>query len=134
MFDLKYCKVFLSMVILDKERRRMNKRKFLRFAVPLRIELSGENIRGFTKDFSREGLKAVFNHFPFDASSHIKFKVQKPNEDVYIPVSGEVMWKKVAEKRCEVGIRLRNFPPGLKAKILEHGYHAWVKDKKSYRT
>lgn len=105
----------------------MERRKFLRFAIPLRIEVEGEEIEGLTKDFSREGLKAVFDHFPLDVHSHIKFKLQRPNEEGYIWGEGEVIWKKSVGEKCEAGIRLKNFPPDLKTEILEQGYKNWVR-------
>lgn len=110
----------------------MDKRKFLRFNAPLEVKAVKENREydsGIIKDFSREGLKAVFNNFDFEPDSRIELDIQRPAIDVFIPGKGEVRWKREIKGKWEVGIKLLELPPYVKGEILDYGYRRWVKDK-----
>ena len=108
----------------------MERRKELRFPVSLKIGATATNKRsilGLIKDFSRDGLKAVFDVFESGTESFINIKIQKPNQDVFVPACAEVRWKRPLEGRWEVGFRFKDFVPQVKAEILDYCYHNWLK-------
>lgn len=112
---------------MDIERRRC-----LRFATPLMVQARRENkdnIWGLIRDFSRGGLRAIFDEFDFNLKSFVELQIQRPNENVYIPASVEVIWKRFNEGKWEVGLKLKEFPSQVKAEILEHGYNKWLEEK-----
>jgi len=109
-----------------------DRRRCLRFPTPLMVQArdkNKENVWGLIKDFSRGGLKVVFDEFDFDTKSFINLEIQRPNENIYIPASVEVIWKRFIEGKWEVGLSLKEFPAQVKAEILEHGYNKWVAEK-----
>jgi hypothetical protein len=109
-----------------------DRRKYLRFSTPLMVQARNKNqekIWGLIKDFSRFGLKVVFDEFDFNTNSLVDLEIQRPNENVYIPASAEVIWKRLIEGKWEAGLSLKEFPAQEKAEILEHGYNKWVADK-----
>ncbi len=112
---------------MDTERR-----KFMRFLITLRVKAGKENNQdsfGLIKDFSREGLKAIFDDFDFNPHSCIDLQIQRLSKDIFIPASGEVIWKRPIEGKWEVGVKLKEFSSQAKAEILEEGYNNLLKDK-----
>ena len=110
----------------------MERRKEIRFPASLKvagIRQNKESILGLTKDFSRSGLRAVFDNFESEPNSYTDIKIQSPEEDVFIPANAEVRWKRPAEGRWEVGFRLKDFVSQAKAEILEYAYQNWLKDR-----
>ena len=109
----------------------VDRRKEMRFPISLRCAAREEregSIIGLIKDFSRDGLRAVFDDFKTALDSCVNLKIQKPNQDIFFPACAEVRWKKPVEERWEVGFRFRDFIPQVKAEILEHAYNIWLKD------
>jgi hypothetical protein len=110
----------------------MERRKFMRFLITLRVGAKRENKEnsfGLVKDFSREGLRVVFDDFDFDLNSCVDLKIQRLSEDIFIPASGEVVWKRPVEGKWEAGLRLKEFPSSVKAEILESGYRKWLEER-----
>jgi len=110
----------------------MERRKFMRFPVSLKVEAikkNKESLFGLIRDFSREGLRVIFDNFDFKSNSYVDFKIQRPDTEVFVPASVEVIWKRPVEGRWETGLRFKEFPPRVKAEILEFGYKKWLKDK-----
>jgi len=114
----------------------MEKRKFMRFIAPLKVEAINEDKPGnvgLMKDFSREGLSVIFDDFESKSKPYLGLKIQKPGEDKLVFAIGEVIWKKQVEEKWEVGLRLREIPADAKAEILEYGYLKWLRDKGEVR-
>jgi hypothetical protein len=109
----------------------MEKRKVLRFPVALKVGLKKENkerVEGVIKNFSRHGLKIIFSEFNFEPGSSVELKIQRPERDTFVPGTGRVAWKKFVDDGFEVGIELIDFPPQVKAEILDYCYTNWVKN------
>lgn len=108
----------------------MEKREFLRFPVELRVEACKEN-KGYTgliKDFSKKGLRVIFDDFKLELNSPLELKIQRPGTDVWISASAEAIWKKQEHNKWDVGLRLKDLAPEEKAQILEYGYLKWLKE------
>jgi hypothetical protein len=110
---------------MDKERRR-----YIRFPVSLRVEAYEENnikSTGVVKDFSRDGLRVVFDDCDFEVNSHITIGIQRPSRENLFPAIVEVMWKKQVDDEWEIGAKLNDFSSLIKSEILEYGYNYWIK-------
>lgn len=109
-----------------------DRRRYLRFPVSLMVQTRDkEKTYGLTKDFSRGGLKAIFDEFNFDIKSFVDLEIQRPNKDIYIPTKVEVVWKRFIEGKWQVGLSLKEFPAWVKAEILEYGYNNWLREKEA---
>ena len=111
----------------------MDRRKELRFPVSLKVaakEVNRDSIFGQIKDFSRSGLRAVFDDFESESEDYVDLKIEIPNADIFVPASVEVRWKKPVEDKWEVGFRFNDFVPQLKAEILDYSYKRWLEDAK----
>jgi hypothetical protein len=112
----------------------MEKRRFPRFEVELKIEARGqgqESAFGRTKNFSRSGLKAVFDRFEFKTNTPLELIVQKPGSSENIKASAEPLWVIVLDDKYDVGFQFMSFAPEDKIEILEYAYSNWVKEKTS---
>lgn len=109
-----------------------DRRKFLRFPTPLMVQTRREDrdcLWGLVKDFSRNGLRVIFDEFDFVPNSFVNLEIQMPNENVYVPANAEVIWKKFTDGKWEAGLSLKEFPAHAKAEILEHGYNKWAAEQ-----
>lgn len=109
----------------------MEKREFKRFVVGLQVAAEKENKEsalGLMKDFSRDGLRIVFDKFDFELNSPLDLKIQRPEANFYIFASAEPLWKRAVENKCEVGFKIKEIPPDIKADLLEYGYFKWLKE------
>jgi hypothetical protein len=110
----------------------MEKRRFLRFNVDLKVEAKNpdsESTWGVLTDFSREGLRVIFDDFKSAVASQTELMIQTPDSENYIPMSAEAVWKTPAEgNKWQVGFKLKEFSPEAKANILEYGYRKWLKE------
>ena len=88
-----------------------------------------EKIFGLIKDFSRDGLRVVFDKFESEPDSQVNIKVQRPNKDLFVPASVQVRWKRFVGDKWEVGFRIRDFVAQAKAEILEYGYKSWLQER-----
>lgn len=113
----------------------MEQRKFIRFNVDLKVEAKtpdSESSWGVLSDFSREGLRVIFNDLKSTLASQTKLMVQTPNSEEYIPMSAEAVWKTPVEgNKWQVGFKMKEFSPEAKSGILEYGYTRWVKENSS---
>jgi len=109
-----------------------DRRKELRFPISLKVgarEKNRSSIFGSTTDFSRSGLRVVFDEFESEPNSFIDLKIQRPDKDIFVPASAEVIWKRPILGKWEVGFRIKDFVPEAKAEILEYSYNRWLRDK-----
>ena len=114
----------------------MNNRKYIRYHLPLKVEAKSEDdqsAKGIVKDFSRNGLRILFDSFDFLPPSILNLKIQRPGKEIFVPAIGEVTWKTFTSSGWEVGVRLRDFSPQVKAEILEHAYRAWLSQRSKYK-
>ena len=114
----------------------MEKRRFPRFEVELKIEARSqgqESAFGRTKNFSRDGLKAVFDKFEFKTNTPLELIVQKPDSSENIKASAEPLWISALGDKYNVGFQFRSFAPEDKIEILEYAYSNWVKEKISIK-
>ena len=110
----------------------MEKRQEIRFPVTLKInrkENNQECLEGTIKDFSRNGLRAIFDNFESKSGSYLDIEIERPNTDVFTPAKAEFIWKRPAGGKWEVGFRLKEFIPLAKAEILENAYENWLQNK-----
>lgn len=108
-----------------KERRR-----FIRFKIPLRIEFTidvkmGFLYRGEMVDFSREGLRISVSSFTFHKKDSIKLKAYLPQRPTPIFFVSKIRWIKVNEERCEVGLSIEDISSVDKSEILAYAYKLW---------
>lgn len=109
-----------------------DRRRFLRFPAPLMVQAKREErdcLWGLVKDFSRNGLRVVFDELDFVPNSCVNLDIQMPNENVYVTANAEIIWKRFADGRWEAGLSLKEFPAYAKVEILEHGYNKWVAER-----
>lgn len=109
----------------------MERREFPRFIVGLKVAAKNETKEsslGLIKDFSRRGLRAVFDRFEFEFNSPLQLIIQRPDSGFYTPAIAEPVWKRPAQGKWDVGFRLKRFAPEKKAEILEYGYLKWLKE------
>jgi len=108
----------------------MESRRFRRFVVPFKMEVlqAGRNILGAVKDFSRFGIRAVFENFDLEPGAPIDFRLEKIGKDICVSASGVVVWKRYDSGKWDAGIRLVDFPPQLKSDMLEEAYRNWIRD------
>ena len=114
---------------MDAERRR-----FMRFSAPLKVQTrdsSNQSVSGEIKDFSRDGLSAVFNNLELKPNSYVDLQIQNPGQDTYSNASAQVVWGRSSGSKCHIGLRFSEFSPRVKADILEYGYKKWVEGQQS---
>ncbi|OQX79546.1 MAG: hypothetical protein B6D56_06850 [Candidatus Omnitrophica bacterium 4484_70.1] len=107
------------------------KRKFKRFEVSLPVEVEEKEsnllLKGEVKELSREGLKLNLPGFNPDINSEIVVKIKRPNKKTFVPLLGEVVWKKSTGERWEMGIKIKEMDKTVKMEILEFAYESWLK-------
>lgn len=107
-----------------------DKRKYIRFEVPLRAELIIKSTvefleKGVTKDFSREGLKLILHNCNLTTGSEVDAKLHVPKHREAVPVKGEIVWIKPEEENWEIGIRIKHINKEIKTEILDEAYKIW---------
>ena len=106
----------------------MEKRRFMRFPVDLKVK-AGKEITGTTKDFSREGLRVIFDDFSFGLDSLVDMEIQSPTSDASIPLVAKPLWKRLLDGKWNVGFMFAELAPAQKQEVLEYGYKKWVREK-----
>jgi len=107
------------------------KRKFVRFEIPLtvlfRLEGQPESYyQGVACNFSREGLCLIAQDFPFDSNTRLEVKMDVPDKDNTLTISGDVMWRSQSGDRWQAGLRFREIDRTGKMDILEYAYDSWL--------
>ena len=108
----------------------MEKRKFRRFVAPFKMEIKQADGKasalGIVKDFSRSGIRAVFDRFDCHIGSAVNFRIEKRAKNIAVSARGIVVWKRFAGGKWDAGIKFIDFPPEAKADILEDAYKSWL--------
>lgn len=109
----------------------VERRSYLRFSIPLVVSIKnkGQELWGRVKDFSRKGLKVVFDEFDFSDRTSFVLKIQRPEKNIYSPAVVEVAWKKRVGEQWEAGLVLKEFSSYLKSEILEEAFNNWLAQK-----
>lgn len=108
-----------------------DRRKFMRFDISLDVAFktskeSGGHFAGITKNFSRSGLCFESDPLGLSLNEYMELEVKLPDQDTFIPVSGNIAWKEQSEKKCWVGIEFSDINKEAKSQILDYAYDLWV--------
>ena len=111
------------------------RRRFKRFDVSLDVTFEtsmqpGEYIAGVTKNFSRSGLCFESRSFAEALESPMALKLKLPEQDSFVSVLGDVVWKEELRDKCWIGIQLREINKEAKRQILDHAYDLWVEENR----
>jgi len=106
-------------------------RKFVRFEIPLTIlfrDSSPDSVyqQGVACNFSRDGLCLIAPDFPFPAQSLIEVRLDVPDKNNALVISGEVMWKTHCGDRWQAGLRFKEIDRTGKMDVLEYAYSSWL--------
>ena len=105
-----------------------DRRKFLRFDVPLKVEIKKSQeyySSGVTKNFSREGFSLVAEEFDFEPKNYLEARIELPQQNGFVNVYGEIIWKRQIGDKWQVGIRLSQIDKASKDDILSYAYENW---------
>jgi len=112
-------------------------RKYIRFecVVPVDVvEVEGETPEkkgAEIENVSREGLCLVLSfNTDFIPGKDLDFEVRNPDDKTKSNVKGEVIWSRSRGDKIEVGLKIRDMEKGLKARLLDLGYAAWLEEQK----
>jgi hypothetical protein len=70
-------------------------------------------------DFSHGGLKLVVNIVTLDPGSDVGLEVYVPEKGLKTLVNAEIAWKKMAEDKLEIGLKIKDMKKGEKKEILD---------------
>lgn len=113
------------------------RRKFRRFEFRVEAEYRHSNYasrggKGFTGDFSREGLRFYANE-ELSKGTVLDLSFIIPGESLPVAARGEVMWcvneKGGSPASYSIGIRLIKIKPEDKLRVLDYAYNNWVKNE-----
>jgi c-di-GMP-binding flagellar brake protein YcgR len=113
------------------------KRQFVRFDVPLKVEFilnaKGKFLSdGEAIDFSREGLKITVPFFS-GTKEMICMKIYLSGNSVPVYLQGKVMWQQFDEKEWQMGVKIAEINPTDKSEILDYIYKIWRKKNNGKR-
>lgn len=111
------------------------RRRFLRFKIPLKIEFSVDGFievtqKGETVDFSREGVRISFPSNLFSHKDTIEFKTYLPKRPVPVVFKGNMRWIRSRDNACEMGVKIEHMEPEDKGTLLDYAYKLWEKEVK----
>jgi len=103
-----------------EERRKDKRFKCLLPAHVLQAEGKDKLIQRTTvHDFSRGGLKLVVNIVTLDPGADVELEVYVPEKELKTSVSAEIAWKKMADDKLEIGLKIKDMKKGAKKEILK---------------
>lgn len=109
-----------------------DRRKFLRFDVPLHVKFKPSKdkleryVFGTTINFSRNGFCFEVQNIDLKPAESLEFRVMLPSEDAFVPVLGDIVWKKQVDSNSLFGIKFIAMNKDAKWEILDHGYSLWL--------
>jgi hypothetical protein len=110
------------------------RRKFIRFNVPLKAEVNLETRvdvlkEGLTWDFSREGLRLILKDVDIVNGTRVQLKIFVPSKNKPVAAKARVVWTKSGSAQWEIGMVLEDITPQDKTVVLDHVYEEWKKKK-----
>jgi len=119
--------------IMDK--MMMERRKFMRFDIPLHLEFKashneGDITGGVMINFSREGFCFQSELSDFISDRGIDFNIKLPDKKENIPVRGDVVWVEKNEGGSLAGVRIHEIGNEEKFEILDFAYDRWLETMK----
>jgi c-di-GMP-binding flagellar brake protein YcgR len=104
---------------MKEERRKYTRYKCLLPAEVLRAVGKDKIVKRTTiHDFSRGGLKLVFNFIELDPGSDIDLEVYVPEKGLRTTLKAEIAWKKFGDNKMEVGLKIINIEEEAQNEIL----------------
>ncbi len=109
-----------------------NRRKYIRFEIPLRVEVAvPENKgsiseKGLISDVSREGMRLIVDEDALNEGEDIDLRITLPGKGVAIPAKGKLIWKKAKGTQWEMGLKILSIDKTTKSDILEYAYKMWL--------
>ncbi|MBI4682301.1 MAG: PilZ domain-containing protein [Nitrospirae bacterium] len=115
------------------------RRKFNRFDISLDVAFkdpkkSRAHFTGVTKNFSRSGLCFESDTAGLALNSLMELEVKLPDQDTFVPVSGNVAWKAQVKDKCWVGIEFSEINKEDKSRILDYAYDLWVEENRKLKS
>lgn len=105
---------------MTEERRKDKRFKCLLPAQVLQAEGKDKLIQRTTvHDFSRGGLKLVVNIITLEPGSDVELEVYVPEKGMKTSVNAEIAWKKMADDKLEIGLKIKDMKKGEKKEILK---------------
>ncbi len=109
-----------------------DRRKFLRFDIPLHVKfkpskgLIEKYVLGVTTNFSRQGFCFEAQNIDLEPTETLELKVMLPRENAFVPVLGDIVWKKRVGSKFLVGIQIIEMHKEAKWEILDYAYTIWL--------
>ena len=105
--------------MMTEERRKHRRYKCLLPAEVLKTKGKDKLVERTTvHDFSRGGLKLVINIIAIDPGSDIELKLYVPEKGLKTSLKAEIAWKKFADDKLEVGLKIKEMEEEAKDEIL----------------
>jgi len=77
-------------------------------------------------DFSNEGLMLIINLITLDPGSNIELKLYVPEKELKASLKAEIAWKKFADDKLKVGLKLKEVEEEAKNEILSWVVPKWL--------
>lgn len=116
-----YIKIHKNKITEEKtdERRKFTRYKCLLPAEVLRAKGKDKIIKRTTiHDFSRGGLKLVYNFIELDPGADVDLEVFVPEKGLRTSLKAEIAWKKFGDNKMEVGLKIINIEEKAQNEIL----------------
>ncbi|RJQ16265.1 MAG: PilZ domain-containing protein [Nitrospiraceae bacterium] len=109
----------------------MDRRKYIRFDVPLNVMFKTDGngagyFEGVTRNFSRDGCCIESKNINVKLYETMQLQVKHPTRDMFVSLSGDIVWKQEIKDRCLAGIRLLMMDKEAKSEILDFAYDMWL--------
>ena len=109
----------------------IERRKFMRFDIPLNVEFkqstaTSDYCSGTTINFSRHGFCFESDAPPLEKASDVELRVQVPGKEVFVPVTGHIVWTQTLNNKFLAGVQIRDMNREAKSDILEYCYDTWL--------
>ena len=113
----------------------MERRKFMRFDIPLHLKFKdsqseGDFTDGVMVNFSREGFCFQSELPDFKLNTGIECNIELPDKNEDIPVRGDVVWVAKNDRGSLAGVRIHEIGNEAKFDILDYAYDLWLETMK----
>jgi len=105
---------------MNDDRRKDKRFKCLLPAQVIRAEGKQKLIQRTTvHDFSHGGLKLIVNIVTLDPGSDVELELYVPEKGLKTPLKAEIAWKKMADDKLEIGLKIKDMDKTAKKEILK---------------